>query len=175
VEDLLRGHFARLQPVLDLRQQLRETSPMPCNVAAACCLTRPQRVLTCWMTALSLRPTVRSADKLLENLLLFHCRFGEQMMVLDAVINLLRFLDSRLRRLYAAPSELLQGPLDPLGPAFQDPRSFGYPIAGSCTVVSEERILLSVKPTAVAVRMISALIAALPAPLMPASARAMFE
>jgi len=58
---------------------------------------------------------------------------------------------------------------------FKIPGSFGYPIAGSCTVVSEERILLSVKPTAVAVRMISALIAALPAPANAASARAMFE
>src|SRR5712664_1290531 len=106
----------------------RETSPMPCNVAAACCLTRPQRVLTCWMTALVVATNLFALlDKLLENLLLFHCRFGEQMMVLDAVINLLRFLDSRLRRLYAAPSELLQGPLDPLGHAFQDPRLVRIP------------------------------------------------
>lgn len=176
VEDLLRGHFARLQPVLDLRQQLPPDFPHALHWGRGLLFDTPPASAHLLDDCLGRCDQLFALlDELLENLLLFRFRFGEQLMVLAAVINLLRFLDSRWRRLSAAPSELLQGPRDPLGPAFTIPGSCGYPSAGSCPVVSEESILRSVKPTAVAVRMSSALIAALPAPANAASARALCE
>src|SRR5215475_386449 len=128
VEDLLRGHFARLQPVLDLRQQLPRDFPHALQGGRGLLFDTPAARAPLLDDCLGRCDQLLALlEELLENLLLFRFRFGEQMMVLDAVINLLRLLDSRLRRLYAAPSELPQGPLDPLGYAFQDPRLVRIP------------------------------------------------